>query len=88
MNEADVLKIAQDGSLTLIMVVAPLLLTGMAVGLCVSVFQTLTSLQEMTLIFVPKILAVFTALVVFFPYMVEKLTTFANAMFDKIVVIG
>lgn len=54
-----VLDIAKDAIFTIIIVSAPLLLVSLCVGLLISIFQTVTSIQEQTLTFVPKILAVF-----------------------------
>jgi len=58
-----VLDIARDAIFTVVMVSAPLLLVSLIVGLIISIFQTVTSIQEQTLTFVPKILAVFITMV-------------------------
>ena len=57
MNEAQALDFMRDAIWTLIIVVAPIMLVGLVVGLIISLFQALTSIQEMTLTFVPKILS-------------------------------
>ena len=62
MNGAEVLDLARDGIFTLILVSSPLLLVALIVGVAISLLQALTQIQEMTLVFVPKILAVFIAL--------------------------
>ncbi|RLB69591.1 MAG: flagellar biosynthetic protein FliQ [Deltaproteobacteria bacterium] len=59
-----------------LLVSAPMLGFGLVVGLLVSVFQAVTSIQEMTLTFIPKILAVFLALIIFFPWMLRYLVDF------------
>jgi len=59
-------------------VALPMLLTGLAVGITVSLFQAVTMIQEMTLVFVPKILAVSIVLILFFPWMIEMLTDFTT----------
>jgi flagellar biosynthetic protein FliQ len=58
------------------------------VGLSVSLIQALTQVQEMTLAFVPKILVIFTSLIVLLPFMLRTLTTFSERLFDRIVALG
>ena len=65
----EVLDIARDALTTLVFVSGPVMMTALVVGLTVALFQTVTQLQEMTLTFVPKIVAVFLALLVTLPYM-------------------
>ena len=62
MTDADVLDIARDMIFTIIKCSAPLLLVSLIVGLVLSIFQTVTSIQEQTLTFVPKLLAIFLAI--------------------------
>ena len=88
MNEIEVLDIARDGMMVMLLVAGPMLLTGLVVGLGISIFQTLTHIQEMTLTFIPKILAVFGALLIFLPWMLQKLTEFMQRIMDKIVALG
>jgi flagellar biosynthesis protein FliQ len=59
--------------LTLVLVASPLMLIGLAVGVVISLFQALTQIQEMTLVFVPKILAIFIAMLVALPFMADVL---------------
>jgi flagellar biosynthetic protein FliQ len=59
--------------MTLVLVSAPLMLVGLAVGVVISLFQALTQIQEMTLVFVPKILAMFAAMLVALPFMADAL---------------
>jgi flagellar biosynthetic protein FliQ len=63
---------------------APVLMTGLAVGLLISLFQAVTSIQEQTLTFVPKALAVVGMLVVLLPWMLRSLMEFTTAMIQKI----
>ena len=58
------------------------------VGLIISVFQTLTHIQEMTLTFIPKILSIFAAMILFMPWMLRELTEFTQRVMDKIVALG
>jgi flagellar biosynthetic protein FliQ len=73
MTGPEVLDIARGAIYTLIMVAAPVMLVGLGVGVIISLLQALTQIQEMTLAFVPKILAIFVALLVALPFMAEKL---------------
>ena len=73
MTGAETLDVARDAIFTLIIVSAPVMLVGLAVGLAISLLQALTQIQEMTISFVPKILAIFISLLVALPFMAEKL---------------
>ncbi len=88
MTEADVLDVARDAMMTMLLVSAPMLLIGLIVGLIISVFQTLTHIQEMTLTFIPKILSIFGAMILFMPWMLRELTEFTQRVMDKIVALG
>ncbi|MCP9439184.1 MAG: flagellar biosynthesis protein FliQ [Nitrospira sp.] len=69
---------------TTLLVATPILGLSLVIGLAVSAFQAMTQLNEATLTFVPKILALFGALLVFFPWMLNVLTTFAANLFAAI----
>jgi flagellar biosynthetic protein FliQ len=73
MSGPEVLDIARDAIMTLVLVASPLMLVGLAVGVAISLFQALTQIQEMTLAFVPKILAIFIAMLVALPFMADVL---------------
>jgi flagellar biosynthetic protein FliQ len=73
MTGPEVLDIARDAIFTLIVVAGPVMLVGLAVGVAISLLQALTQIQEMTLAFVPKILAIFVSLLLALPFMAEKL---------------
>ncbi len=64
-----------------IMLAAPMLLSGLLVGILVSIFQAATSINEMTLTFIPKMLAVAAALIFFFPWMMQTLVEFTERLF-------
>jgi flagellar biosynthetic protein FliQ len=72
-NGADILDIARDGIFTFLKVSMPLMLLALAVGLVISLLQALTQIQEQTLIYVPKIVAVFGALLLALPFMADAL---------------
>ena len=67
-----------------LLVSAPMLIIGLLVGLAISVFSAVTQIQEMTLTFVPKIVAVFMALLITMPWLIEKLTTYTINLFNSI----
>ena len=79
-----VVAIGREALSVTIMVAAPMLAFGLVIGLIISVFQAVTQINEMTLTFVPKILAVALALLVFLPWMINMLTDFTNHMFAMI----
>jgi flagellar biosynthetic protein FliQ len=84
MTGAEVLDIARDGILTLILVSSPLLLVALVVGVAISLLQALTQIQEMTLVFVPKILAVFIAFLLALPFMSDVLAGYMARIADRI----
>ena len=67
-----------------LMISGPMLLFGLIIGLAIALFQAVTQIHEMTLTFVPKILAVAAALLIFLPWMISLATDFARHMFDLI----
>ena len=73
MTGPEVLDVARDAIVTLVLVSAPLMLVGLIVGVIISLFQALTQIQEQTLIFVPKILAIFVTLLLALPFMADSL---------------
>jgi len=73
MSGPEVLDVARDAIVTLVMVAAPLMLVGLVVGVAISLLQALTQIQEMTLTFVPKILAMFASMLVALPFMADAL---------------
>jgi flagellar biosynthesis protein FliQ len=73
MTGPEVLDVSRDAIFTLIVVVSPVMLVGLVVGVAISLLQALTQIQEMTIAFVPKILAVFISLLVALPFMAEKM---------------
>ncbi|MCT4545400.1 MAG: flagellar biosynthesis protein FliQ [Vallitalea sp.] len=83
MNQGMIIDMAREALLTVINVSGPLLLLALTIGLLVSIFQTVTSIQEPTLAFVPKILAVFLGLVIFGPWMLNKMLTFITNLYTS-----
>ena len=79
-----VVSFAKDAIQLTILVAMPMLGLGLAVGLVVAIFQATTSIQEMTLTFVPKILAVLLGLLYFAPWMLEKMTLYTEKVITQI----
>ncbi|MGB7035287.1 MAG: flagellar biosynthesis protein FliQ [Xanthobacteraceae bacterium] len=73
MTGPEVLDVSRDAIKTLLLVSAPLMLVGLVVGVVISLLQALTQIQETTLVFVPKILAIFVALLVALPFMADAM---------------
>ena len=78
-----VLDIARNAIFNIIIVSAPLLLISLIVGLIISIFQTVTSIQEQTLTFVPKILAVFITLMIAGSWMMNTMIEFVNDLWSN-----
>jgi len=75
-SDATILDLVTNGLITVISVAAPPLIMGLAAGLIMAVFQTVTSIQEPTLAFIPKIVAVLGSLIMFGPFMLGRLREF------------
>jgi flagellar biosynthetic protein FliQ len=81
----EVLDIGRDAIWTMIVVAAPMMLVGLLVGVVVALFQALTQIQEQTLVFVPKILAIFVTLLLTLPFMGATLKDFVMRITDLII---
>lgn len=84
MTGAEVLDIAREAVWTMILVAGPVMVVGLLVGVVIALFQALTQIQEMTLVFVPKILAIFVTLLVTMPFMGQLLEAFMNRIGEMI----
>ena len=73
MTGAETLDVARDAIWTIVVVSSPLMVVGLVVGVVVSLFQALTQIQEQTLVFVPKILAIFVTLLIALPFMADAM---------------
>jgi flagellar biosynthetic protein FliQ len=85
MTGPEVIDVARDAIVTLVLVASPLMLVGLAVGVAISLIQALTQIQEMTLVFVPKILAIFLAMLVALPFMGDALQAHMARLAARIV---
>jgi len=84
MSQADVLRIGQEAIYVIIEVSAPILLVGLVIGLLVSVFQAMTQINEQTLVFIPKIIGILLAILIFGSWMLTQLTEFTTRLFGNI----
>ena len=82
-TEGQVLDIVRDAIYNIIICAAPLLLISLIVGLIVSIFQTVTSIQEQTLTFVPKIVAVFLGMLIFGAFILTTLTDYRTELWTN-----
>ncbi|RUT33114.1 flagellar biosynthetic protein FliQ [Arsenicitalea aurantiaca] len=88
MSGAQVLDIARDGIWVLIIISAPMMIVGLLVGVVIALFQALTQIQEMTLVFVPKIIAIFVTLLIALPFMGATMAAYMNRIVDLIITGG
>lgn len=85
MNEVAVIEVGREALWVILKVSGPIMLTGLVIGLLIALFQALTTIQELTLTFVPKILMVFVAIIVFLPFMITTMTEFTQQLFDRMI---
>jgi len=82
MNEQEVLTIGRTCLMVTLQLALPILLFGLVAGVLVSIFQAVTQIQEFTLTFIPKLLAVLLALVIFGPWMLATMVNFIVTIFN------
>ena len=88
MTPTDVLELSRESVWVTLKVGGPILIVALVVGLSISLVQALTQIQEMTLSFVPKIIAIFVALVVLLPFMLTTLIDFTRELMDRAIALG
>ncbi len=88
MTEEDLLLFARESIFLMLEVSLPILLISLVVGLLIALFQALTQIQEVTLTFVPKIVAVFLALLLLLPFMMRSMFDFMQTIADRIIALG
>lgn len=84
MTPQAVVDMGREALMITLLIAAPPLLAGLAVGLIISIFQAVTQIQEFTLTFIPKILAVFVATMIFLPWMLRVFLAYTTDLFIKI----
>ena len=82
MDGAQILDIGRDGIWVMILVAAPMMTVGLVVGIVIALFQALTQIQEQTLVFVPKILAIFVTMVIALPFMGATMSAYMVKLAD------
>lgn len=85
MSGAQVLDISREGIWVLIIISSPMMIVGLVVGVIIALFQALTQIQEMTLVFVPKILAIFVTMILALPFMGATMSTYMIHVTDLII---
>lgn len=80
----DIMTLGRDAMIITLLVSAPMLLSGMIVGLLISILQSVTQIQEITLTFVPKIFVVLIAFIVFMPWMIRTMLGYAVPLFGNL----
>jgi len=88
MNEAAVIELGRESMWVILKIAGPIMMMGLLIGLVIALFQALTTIQEMTLTFVPKILVILGSIIVFLPFMMTTVIEFTNVLFDRMVALG
>lgn len=88
MNETEIIETAREALLITMQISAPILLVGLFVGVAIALVQALTQIQEITLVFVPKIMAIFFSMFLFLPWMMNTLVVFMEALAERIILGG
>ncbi|MBA3006133.1 MAG: flagellar biosynthesis protein FliQ [Proteobacteria bacterium] len=84
MSPEFVIDIARKAIQTTLMIAAPMLLSGMIIGLLVSIFQAATQINEQTMTFIPKIVVVFLSLLIFAPWIMHTMIAFTMGIFESL----
>lgn len=88
MSDTEIIEIARQTLLLTIQLSLPVLMVGLVVGVSIALVQALTQVQEITLVFVPKIVAIFLSLFFFLPWMASVLVVFMESLADKMIAGG
>lgn len=88
MNGAEVIEVGREAIFVFLMVAGPILAIGLGIGVIIAFFQAVTQIQEMTLTFVPKALAIFASLLLLFPYMGRLLSGLMNSIMERFITSG
>jgi flagellar biosynthetic protein FliQ len=88
MDVTDVLDVSREAVIVTLKMGVPIMLVALIVGLVISLFQALTQIQEMTLSFIPKMIAIFLSLLLLMPFLLSTLTTFTQGIAERIIHTG
>lgn len=87
MNQVAVMEIGREAMWVVLLTAGPIMMAGLLIGLLIALFQALTTIQEMTLTFVPKIIVIF-AIIIMLPFMMTEVVEFAQTLFDRMATLG
>ena len=85
MNETELIDMAREAVMLTLVIGTPVMMVGLIVGVAIALVQALTQIQEMTMVFFPKIIAIFSSIFVLFPAFVTVMQKFMHEIADKIV---
>ncbi len=85
MNQEAVLQVGSEALITILTISGPIMGAGLIIGLIIALFQALTTIQELTLTFVPKILVIFSAVIFFLPFMMTTMIEFTLRLYDRMI---
>ncbi|MDP6787567.1 MAG: flagellar biosynthesis protein FliQ [Rhodospirillales bacterium] len=88
MDDITVIDVGSQALFVVLKTSGPIMLSGLVIGLIISLFQALTSIQEMTLTFVPKNMVIFFSIVIFLPFMITTVVEFGRSVFSRIIGLG
>ena len=88
MSPEQVIHVGRQAVETVLLTAAPMLIAAMVIGLLISIFQAATQINEQTMTFIPKIVAVLVTLLIFGPWIIELLVTFTTGILAQIATIG
>ena len=88
MSPEQVIHVGRQAVETVLLTAAPMLIAAMVIGLLISIFQAATQINEQTMTFIPKIVAVFVTLLIFGPWIIELLVTFTPGILAQIATLG
>jgi flagellar biosynthetic protein FliQ len=88
MNDTDLAALLRDAMLVMLKLGGPPLMVALVVGLVISLVQAITQIHEVTISFVPKVLAIGLTLLLMGPFMLATLSSYAHLLFDRIITIG
>jgi flagellar biosynthetic protein FliQ len=87
MNQAQILDIVRETIIVVLKLAAPSMILALVVGVAISLFQSLTQIQEATLTFMPKIVVIFLAMLLLLPFMIDTITAFTHDLIDRVIAI-
>jgi len=85
MNQTEIIDVVREAIMITLQISVPIMLIGLVVGVAIALLQALTQVQEITLVFVPKIIAIFLAIFLLFPGMALILTTYMESLADRMI---